>query len=78
MNDSFPGHLSRHKSLVYVRKMQLLVIITSSGVKVSSIFFSFFDYALDLDAGPRYCCLARSLVESWANSPSASGRFLGW
>lgn len=77
MNDSFPGHVSQHKSLMYIRKMQLLAIITSSGLQVSSTFF-FFHYALVLDAGPRCCCLARSLVESSTNSQSASGRFLGW
>lgn len=62
MNDSFPGHVSQHKSLVSVRKMQLLVIITSRGLKVSSASF-FLNYTLDLDADPRYCCLARSLVD---------------
>lgn len=41
MNDSFPGHVSQHKSLMYIRKMQLLAIITSSGLQVSSTFFFF-------------------------------------
>lgn len=81
MNDSFPGYVSQHKSLVSVRKMQLLVIITSRGLKVSSTFFFFLYYTLDLNADPRYCSSgssARSLVESWTNSQCASRRFLGW